>query len=324
MPRRKGNRQAGHRGRWSDSYPQKRKNCGSDSSEDSDGPPQSVFVKYDSDNAADTKAEHKYFGAVFSICKSIVSLASTSDGRHLYLAQGQWLIMWGQKRGYLPLLLWSENLELSMRRIKMVKLRLKWFCIMKKLLKPRPVVALGRNIWSEFLMRNGELIRANCELDCNELLVCTCDLNEDFIGGPVMDLEDRILGITFFYKETAPFLPVEIAARCLDYFKKFKEELPWLRIRGHAIHMLDLPVLENMCCKFAKLPSGILVEKICGVSPENCGGIKVGDVISELDGVVLSSVAQWVQEYGDTPGICTKTHGSDYICVKPERMGGFL
>uniref|UniRef100_K3Z1Q5 Uncharacterized protein n=1 Tax=Setaria italica TaxID=4555 RepID=K3Z1Q5_SETIT len=43
--------------------------------------------------------------------------------------------MWGQKRGYLPLLLWSENLELSMRRIKMVKLRLKWFCIMKKLLK---------------------------------------------------------------------------------------------------------------------------------------------------------------------------------------------
>lgn len=174
-------------------------------------------------------------------------------------------------------------------------------------MQPRPVVALGRNIWSEFLMRNGELIRANCELDCNELLVCTCDLNEDFIGGPVMDLEDRILGITFFYKETAPFLPVEIAARCLDYFKKFKEELPWLRIRGHAIHMLDLPVLENMCCKFAKLPSGILVEKICGVSPENCGGIKVGDVISELDGVVLSSVAQFTSMFLDKMDIAVGT-----------------
>ncbi|XP_062203871.1 uncharacterized protein LOC133906101 [Phragmites australis] len=57
--------------------------------------------------------------------------------------------------------------------------------------------------------------------------------------------------------------------------------------------MLDLHVLESICCKFGRLPSGILVNKICDISTENCGGIEVGDIISELDGVILYSVAQF-------------------------------
>lgn len=47
-------------------------------------------------------------------------------------------------------------------------------------------------------------------------------LCQNFIGGPVMDSERRFLGITFRYRETTPFLPVEIAARCLKYYKKSK------------------------------------------------------------------------------------------------------
>jgi len=47
-------------------------------------------------------------------------------------------------------------------------------------------------------------------------------LCQDFIGGPVMDSERRFLGITFLYRKTTPFLPVEIAARCLKYYKKSK------------------------------------------------------------------------------------------------------
>uniref|UniRef100_K3XUB9 Uncharacterized protein n=1 Tax=Setaria italica TaxID=4555 RepID=K3XUB9_SETIT len=37
-----------------------------------------------------------------------------------------------------------------------------------------------------------------------------------------MDLENRIVGVTFFYKETTPLLPVEIATRCLKSFRKHK------------------------------------------------------------------------------------------------------
>lgn len=160
-------------------------------------------------------------------------------------------------------------------------------------LQPRPVVALGRDMYSKgFQMRCGELVRRNSELDCTELLTCTCDVSGNFIGGPVMDSERRFLGITFRYEETTPFLPVEIAARCLKYYKKSKT-LPRVRIRGQALHMLSMNSLEHLCCKYAKPPHGILVQEICEISAEKCGGVVVGDIISELDGITLYSAAQF-------------------------------
>ncbi|TVU22452.1 hypothetical protein EJB05_32149, partial [Eragrostis curvula] len=160
-------------------------------------------------------------------------------------------------------------------------------------LQPRPVVALGRGFESKaFLMRYGVLVRKSSELDCSELLICTCDVSLDFIGGPIMDSEKRFLGISYSYDETTPFLPVEIAARCLKYYKKSKT-LPRLRIRGQALHTLDLYVLESIRCKFVGPPSGILVNKICDSSKEHYGGIEAGDIISQLDGVNLYSVVQF-------------------------------
>ncbi|TVU22442.1 hypothetical protein EJB05_32138 [Eragrostis curvula] len=160
-------------------------------------------------------------------------------------------------------------------------------------LQPRPVVALGRSMESKaFLMRYGVLVRESCELDCSELLVCTCDISLDFIGGPIMDSEKRFIGISFSYRETTPFLPVEVAARCLKYYKKSKT-LPCLCIRGQALHTLDLYVLESIRCKFVGPPSGILVKEICDSLKEHYGGIEAGDIISQLDGVNLYSVVQF-------------------------------
>lgn len=45
-------------------------------------------------------------------------------------------------------------------------------------MQPKPVVAVGRDTGSVVLMRCGKLIRENSELDCSELLVTTCDVNE--------------------------------------------------------------------------------------------------------------------------------------------------
>uniref|UniRef100_A0A0D9XIF6 PDZ domain-containing protein n=1 Tax=Leersia perrieri TaxID=77586 RepID=A0A0D9XIF6_9ORYZ len=111
-------------------------------------------------------------------------------------------------------------------------------------LLPRPVVAVCRDLESRALeMRGGEMIRKTSNLDCNELVICTCFITQDFGGGPVMDLDIGIIGIALFDDEDAtPVLPIEI---------------------------------------------------IFEVLPENCGGIEAGDIISELDGVTLSSVAQF-------------------------------
>jgi hypothetical protein len=35
-----------------------------------------------------------------------------------------------------------------------------------------------------------------------------------------MDSENRFLGIVYSFEETAPFLPVDIAARFIKYYKK--------------------------------------------------------------------------------------------------------
>jgi hypothetical protein len=52
---------------------------------------------------------------------------------------------------------------------------------------------------------------------CMYLFLC-----QDFVGGPVMDHENRFIGITYGYQKAALVLPVEIALRCLKYFKKEK------------------------------------------------------------------------------------------------------
>jgi len=69
--------------------------------------------------------------------------------------------------------------------------------------------------------------------------------------------------------------------------------LPRIRIRGQALHMLNMNSLEHLCCKYAKPPHGILVQEICEISAEKCGGVVIGDIISELDGITLYSAAQF-------------------------------
>ncbi|KAF8657914.1 hypothetical protein HU200_059724 [Digitaria exilis] len=166
-------------------------------------------------------------------------------------------------------------------------------------LQPRPVMALGRDVDSKgFLVSCGKLVRENSELDCKELLICSCDISEDFIGGPIMDSTKSFIGITYSFEETVPFLPVEIAARCIKYYKKEKT-LPWLRIRGQPLHTVDLDILATMRCKFDMPHSGLLVDKVCDTSTKNYGGIEVGDIISELDGAALYSGAQFTAIFLD-------------------------
>ncbi|KAF0913942.1 hypothetical protein E2562_025357, partial [Oryza meyeriana var. granulata] len=158
----------------------------------------------------------------------------------------------------------------------------------------RPVISVARNFKSKtLLVRCGEMTRECSKLDCNELLVCTCPVSKVFIGGLVMYFERRILGITFYDKDAIPFLPTEIAVRCLEHYKNFRTlKQPSVCIRGQAIHKLEIRNLEKICYMYPELSSGIVVKKISEVLPENCGSIEAGDVICSIDDVVLYSVAQ--------------------------------
>lgn len=47
-------------------------------------------------------------------------------------------------------------------------------------------------------------------------------LYQTFSGGLIVDFERRIIGITFFGNDTTHILPIEIMARCVKHFKKFR------------------------------------------------------------------------------------------------------
>lgn len=64
--------------------------------------------------------------------------------------------------------------------------------------------------------------------------------------------------------------------------------------------MLELTKLVEICHKYPNPPSGILVEMIPEVRSANCGGIEVGDIITQLDGAALYSVAQLTAMLLDT------------------------
>ncbi|BAF25171.1 uncharacterized protein [Oryza sativa Japonica Group] len=184
----------------------------------------------------------------------------------------------------------------------------------------RPVIAVARNFKSKtLLVRCGEMTRERSELDCDELLVCTCPVSKVFIGGLVMDLERRILGITFYDKDTVPFLPIEIAVRCLEHFKNFRTlKQPSLCIRGQAIHKLEICNLEKICYMYPELSSGsgIVVEKISEVLPENCSSIEAGDIICSVDDIVLYSLSQLTSIFLDKMAAAMPTQ--DKVTVQAE------
>ena len=161
-------------------------------------------------------------------------------------------------------------------------------------LTPSPVVAIARKFESQSLqMKRGNTCRTVSDLDCNELMISTCQIEQVFIGGLLIDLEEKIVGMNFIDDETTPFLPVQVVRGCLTHFKKFREiKQPWLGIRGRALHVLELAKLEKICHRCPKPHSGILVDMIPEASRANCEGVEVGDILNQLDGVVLHSPGQ--------------------------------
>ncbi|XBH76133.1 hypothetical protein VPH35_102825 [Triticum aestivum] len=49
---------------------------------------------------------------------------------------------------------------------------------------------------------------------------------EIFVGGLLMDLEGRILGMNFIDENKTPFLPIQIVGRCLKHFRNLGHFFP--------------------------------------------------------------------------------------------------
>ncbi|BAF25175.1 uncharacterized protein [Oryza sativa Japonica Group] len=156
----------------------------------------------------------------------------------------------------------------------------------------KDVVALGRSCepWS-LKVASGKLIPRRHRFDCEELLVSSCKITKIGVGGPLMDFNGNIVGMNFYDKKETPFLPSFIVLKCLQHFKEFgKVVRPLHGLRVGNLHKESLASLEKICHEFPKV-CGVIVEKV-EPSAEH-SEIKVGDIITHLDGMAFSNAAEF-------------------------------
>lgn len=106
-------------------------------------------------------------------------------------------------------------------------------------------------------------------------------LNPGNSGGPLLDLEGRVIGVNFAITEGAQnigfVIPINIAKPIIDGFlKEGRIVKPFL---GVGYRMIDASI-----ARLRNLPEGAFVQSIVRGSPADKAGVKTGDIITSIGG----------------------------------------
>ncbi|XP_044948085.1 serine protease Do-like HtrA [Hordeum vulgare subsp. vulgare] len=156
------------------------------------------------------------------------------------------------------------------------------------------LVAIGRIFESgELMATGGTLLYKTCKFDCQQLMVSTCKTTKAGIGGPIVGSDGKFIGMSFYHKDGAPFLPISILQKCLKHFNEFGRVLqPWHGLRIGSLQAEKLCVREEVHDSFSHA-QGIYVQKVVGGSPAADSGIRAGDVITKVDDFALSNAQEF-------------------------------
>ncbi|XBI81317.1 hypothetical protein VPH35_090247 [Triticum aestivum] len=84
------------------------------------------------------------------------------------------------------------------------------------------LVAIGRAFESgELMATGGTLLHGTTKFDCQQLMASTCKITKAGIGGLIVGSDGKFMGMSFYYKDGAPFLPFSILQKCLKHFNEF-------------------------------------------------------------------------------------------------------
>ncbi|XP_022765642.1 putative protease Do-like 14 isoform X2 [Durio zibethinus] len=148
------------------------------------------------------------------------------------------------------------------------------------------VKALGRHYHSHSLViASGSFTIGLCEFDCQELMMSTCKMGSQIhIGGPLINCAGEVIGINFYHERYTPFLPINIAYRCLEHLKIQSVNRPWLGMELTNFYAVNLADMEKIVQKFPHISEGVVVEKVVKGSPAEVAGILPCDVIVSCGG----------------------------------------
>ncbi|KAL6493207.1 hypothetical protein OROGR_032966 [Orobanche gracilis] len=133
-------------------------------------------------------------------------------------------------------------------------------------------------------------------------------------GGPLINLSGEVIGITFYESGCTPFMPVNIALKCWEHYKRYGGlRRPSLGFVATNFYAADLYLMEKVIQKFPSICNGVLVEKVIQGSSADSAGLHFNDVIVQCDG---ETVRSFLEIYGvDVGYVIRELHQNDPIYV---------
>ncbi|KAL6538051.1 hypothetical protein OROGR_012039 [Orobanche gracilis] len=174
-----------------------------------------------------------------------------------------------------------------------------------KLCPGMAVIALGRYYDDRYhiMAAPGKLIMEDSGLDCRELGMVSSEitkrdkntlLHSNGIGGPLINYSGCVIGLNFYSLGRTPFLPINIALKCLEHLLKYREvPRPWLGLELSDLDTLDLGESEKIINISPATLSGVLVRKVELSSPASDAGICTDDIIVQIDGKHVGSSSEF-------------------------------
>ena len=164
------------------------------------------------------------------------------------------------------------------------------------------IVAVGRYFSKPFdlMAAPGEFSLGCCDFDCKELFKGTCNITKCGEGGALINLSGEVIGIIFYEIGITPFLPINIAHKCWEHYKKYGEfRRPSLGFEATNFYAANISLIEKIIQKIPKICSGVLVEKVIKGSSADSAGLHAYDVIIKCGEKTVHSFLEFLEMMWD-------------------------
>ncbi|CAJ2658811.1 unnamed protein product [Trifolium pratense] len=167
------------------------------------------------------------------------------------------------------------------------------------------VLALGRYFADSYDMMaaHGEFSYGHCDFDCKELLIASCQIKKNGMGGPLINSLGEVIGVNFYDASYTPFLPINIVYRCYrDLKKQCHIPRPWVGLSVVDLYERSLRELEILKQMFPHVVKGAFVKQALPDSPACIAELCAGDVIINCGGNLVQSCLELTEALWDKEG----------------------
>ncbi|KAL8118662.1 hypothetical protein AgCh_016253 [Apium graveolens] len=169
------------------------------------------------------------------------------------------------------------------------------------------VIAVGRYFAKDFdiMAAHGEysLERADSEYDCRELFTANCIITRSGDGGPLINYNGEVIGITYYDFGLMPWMPINIVRLWWQHYKRFGEYCrPSLGIEATNLYAADICIMERLMLKFPSVCKGVFIEKVVPGSSADLAGIHANDVIVQCGGKTIQGFIEFFETIWDKVG----------------------